>query len=106
MVAHVNAVAFSGIDVLPIDVQVAVASGLPAFTIVGLPDKAVGESRERVCAALTAIGLGLLTAMGVIAIEDMAQYAALGELGLDGSIAPRWPVFFPLPWPLMRTDAD
>ena len=116
MVAHVNTVAFSGIDVLPIEVQVAVANGLPAFTIVGLPDKAVAESRERIRAAITAIGLslppkritvnlapadvqkegshfdlpialGLLTAMGVIAIEDMAQYTALGELGLDGSIA-------------------
>ncbi len=116
MVAHINTVAFSGIDVLPIEVQVAVANGLPAFTIVGLPDKAVAESRERIRAAISAIGLslppkritvnlapadvqkegshfdlpialGLLTAMGVIAIEDMAQYIALGELGLDGSIA-------------------
>jgi len=59
MVAHVRTVAFQGVDVLDIDVQVAVASGLPAFTIVGLPDKAVGESKERVRAALTAIGLAL-----------------------------------------------
>jgi magnesium chelatase family protein len=117
MVAHINTVAFSGIDVLPIEAQVAITGGLPTFTIVGLPDKAVGESRERVRAALNAIGLalpakritvnlapadvqkegshfdlpialGLLVAMGVIPIDDMAQYTALGELGLDGSIAP------------------
>lgn len=116
MVAHVNTVAFSGIDVLPIEVQVAIAGGLPTFTIVGLADKAVGESRERVRAALNAIGLslpgkritvnlapadvqkegthfdlpialGLLVAMGVVAMDDMSQYVAMGELGLDGSIA-------------------
>ena len=116
MVAQVNTVAFAGIDVLPIEAQVAISRGLPTFTIVGLPDKAVGESRERVRAALHAIGLalpaqritvnlapadvqkegshfdlpialGLLVAMGVIAVEEMAEYTALGELGLDGSIA-------------------
>jgi len=116
MVAHINTVAFAGIDVLPIEVQVAISSGLPTFTIVGLPDKAVGESRERVRAALGAIGLalpakritvnlapadvqkegshfdlpialGLLVAMSVIPMEDMAQYTALGELGLNGDIA-------------------
>ncbi len=116
MVAQINTVAFAGIDVLPIEVQVAISGGLPTFTIVGLPDKAVGESRERVRAALNAIGLalparritvnlapadvqkegshfdlpialGLLVAMGVVPMEDMAQYTALGELGLDGSIA-------------------
>jgi magnesium chelatase family protein len=116
MTAHVNTVAFAGIDVLPIEVQVAVASGLVAFTVVGLPDKAVGESRERVRAALSAIGLalparritvnlapadvqkegshfdlpialGLLVAMGVVGAEDIAGYTVLGELGLDGSIA-------------------
>ncbi len=48
MVAHVNTVAFAGIEVLPIEAQVAISGGLPTFTIVGLPDKAVGESRERV----------------------------------------------------------
>src|SRR3546814_8664570 len=59
MVARVNTVAFQGIDTLDIDVQVQMASGLPAFTVVGLPDKAVGESRERVRAALGALGLAL-----------------------------------------------
>jgi len=117
MVAHVRTVAFHGVEVLSIDVQVAIAGGLPAFTIVGLPDKAVGESRERVRAALTAVGLalppkritvnlapadvlkegshfdlaialGLMSAMEVISQDDLAGYCVLGELGLDGTIAP------------------
>ena len=116
MVASVRTVAFSGIDVLPIDVQVAIAGGLPTFTIVGLPDKAVAESRERVRAALGAIGLslppkritvnlapadvqkegrhfdlpialGLLTAMDVLPREELDGYVALGELGLDDGVA-------------------
>jgi hypothetical protein len=41
-VAYAHTVAFSGIDVKPIDVQVQISAGPPAFTIVGLPDKAVG----------------------------------------------------------------
>ena len=117
MTTRTATVAFAGIDVLDIDVQVQVAAGLPAFTIVGLPDKAVGESRERVRAAFNAIGLalppkritvnlapadllkegshfdlpialGLLAAMGVVGTEDVAGFIALGELGLDGSLAP------------------
>ncbi|MBL8629917.1 MAG: YifB family Mg chelatase-like AAA ATPase [Rhodospirillaceae bacterium] len=117
MTAVVRTVAFAGIEVLPVEVQVAIGNGLPSFTIVGLPDKAVAESRERVRAALTAIGLGLppkritinlapadvqkegshfdlpialgvLTAMGVVPLDEISGYVALGELGLDGSIAP------------------
>lgn len=117
MTAHAPTIAFSGIDCLDIDVQVQVASGLPAFTIVGLPDKAVGESRERVRAAFNALGLslppkritvnlapadllkegshfdlpialGLLGAMGVLPADEVQGYIALGELGLDGSLAP------------------
>jgi magnesium chelatase family protein len=117
MTTRTNTVAFAGIDCLDIDVQVQVAGGLPAFTLVGLPDKAVGESRERVRAAFNAIGLalppkritvnlapadllkegshfdlpialGLLGAMGVLPADEVAGYTALGELGLDGSIAP------------------
>src|SRR5581483_9015203 len=113
MVAQINTVAFNGIDVLPIEAQVAVSGGLPKFMLVGLPDKAVGESRERIRAALNAIGLalpakhitvnlapadvqkegthfdlpialGLLVGMGVIAMDEMNQYVAMGELGLDG----------------------
>jgi magnesium chelatase family protein len=59
MVTRVNTVAFQGVEVQPIEVQVQLSPGLPNFTIVGLPDKAVGESRERVRAALHAIGLSL-----------------------------------------------
>jgi magnesium chelatase family protein len=117
MVARINTVAFRGIDVLDVDVQVQMSSGLPAFMIVGLPDKAVSEARERVRAALSAIGLALppkritinlapadvtkegshfdlaiaiavLTDMGVLPIEDISGFAALGELALDGSISP------------------
>lgn len=116
MTSRINTVAFQGIDVLGIDVQVQMSAGLPAFTIVGLPDKAVGESKERVRAALHALGLalppkritvnlapadvakegshfdlpialGLLAAMGVLPEDALAGYAALGELALDGAIA-------------------
>ena len=59
MVARVNTVAFLGMEVIAVDVQVQMASGLPAFTVVGLPDKAVTESRERVRAAIGALGLSL-----------------------------------------------
>jgi len=115
MVARVATVAFQGIDVLDIDVQVQMASGLPTFTVVGLPDKAVAESRERVRAALGAIGLalpperitvnlspadvlkegshfdlpialGLLIAMEVLPADAFAQSVVLGELALDGAI--------------------
>lgn len=115
MVARINTVAFQGVEVLDIDVQVQMSGGIVAFTIVGLPDKAVGESRERVRAALHALGLalpakritvnlapadvlkegshfdlpvalGLLTVMGVLPPEEMAQYSALGELALDGTL--------------------
>lgn len=117
MVARVNTVAFQGIDVQPVDVQVQISNGLPAFTIVGLPDKAVAESRERVRAALHALGLslppkrltvnlapadlskegshfdlpialGLLAAMGVIPKDELAEYVVLGELSLDATIRP------------------
>jgi magnesium chelatase family protein len=52
MVQHVTTVAFEGIEARAVDVQVQVAPGLPAFSIVGLPDKAVSEAKERVRAAL------------------------------------------------------
>ena len=59
MVQRVTTVAFEGIEVRPVDVQVQVAPGMPAFTIVGLPDKAVSEARERVRSAMIASGLAL-----------------------------------------------
>ena len=115
MVARINTVAFQGVDTLDIDVQVQIAGGLPAFTIVGLPDKAVAESRERVRSALGALGLalppkritvnlspadvlkegshfdlpivlGLLVAMDVLPGEDLMEFTALGELALDGAL--------------------
>jgi magnesium chelatase family protein len=117
MVAHVATVAFLGLEARSVEVQVQIASGLPKFLVVGLPDKAVGESRERVHAALASIGLslppkritvnlspadlpkegshydlpialGLLAAMGAIDTETLAQYLAVGELGLDGRLTP------------------
>ncbi|WP_156681542.1 YifB family Mg chelatase-like AAA ATPase [Sphingomonas profundi] len=115
MVAHVSTVAFLGLEARPVEVQVHVAPGVPAFAVVGLGDKAVSESRERVRAALSAIGLalppkritvnlspadlpkegshydlpialGLLGAMDVIDAETLAAYVVLGELSLDGRI--------------------
>jgi magnesium chelatase family protein len=116
MVQRVSTVAFEGIEALAVDVQVQVAPGLPAFNIVGLPDKAVSEARERVRAALVASGLalparritvnmapadqpkegshydlpialGLMAAIGALPTDALAGFTVLGELGLDGSIA-------------------
>src|SRR5215831_2266099 len=115
MVARVRTVAFHGVDVIEVETQVTIASGLPAFTVVGLPDKAVAESRERVRAALGALGLALpprritvnlapadvlkegshfdlpialalLAAMDVLPMDEIGLYTVLGELSLDGSL--------------------
>ena len=59
MVSHVTTVAFQGIVAVPVDVQVQIVPAFPKFMIVGLPDKAVNESTERVRAALHAAGLAL-----------------------------------------------
>ena len=59
MVQRVSTVSFEGVEVRPVDVQVQVAPGMPAFTVVGLPDKAVSEARERVRSAMIASGLAL-----------------------------------------------
>ena len=117
MVQRVATVAFEGIEVRPVDVQVQVAPGMPAFAIVGRPDKAVSEARERVRSALIASGLalparritinlapvdlpkegshydlpialGLMAAIGAIPHDALSGFTVLGELGLDGSIAP------------------
>jgi magnesium chelatase family protein len=116
MVAHVATVAYLGLEARGVEVQVQLAAGLPAFIVVGLPDKAIAESRERVRAAIAAIGLalppkritvnlspadlpkegshydlpialGLLGAMGVVDAETLANYVVVGELGLDGRVA-------------------
>ena len=59
MVALVSTVAYLGLEARAVEVQCQIAPGLPAFRVVGLPDKAVGESRERVHSALAALGLAL-----------------------------------------------
>ena len=116
MVATVATVAYLGLEARSVEVQVQLSTGIPAFIIVGLPDQAVAESRERVRAALSAIGLalppkritinlspadlpkegshfdlpialGLLAAIGATDAEALSHYVAVGELGLDGRIA-------------------
>jgi magnesium chelatase family protein len=117
MFARVTTVAFEGIEARAVDVQVQIGPGFATFAIVGLPDKAVAESRERVRGALNAIGLalppkritvnlapadlpkegshydlpialGLMTAVGAVPHDAMDGFCVLGELALDGSIAP------------------
>lgn len=115
MVAHISTFAFHGIEVIDVDVQVHLGSGLPAFNIVGLPDKAVAESKERVRSALSSIGLslppkritvnlapsdiskegsyydlpialGILVCLDVISIEDVSNFIVIGELSLDADL--------------------
>ncbi|SFR99530.1 YifB family Mg chelatase-like AAA ATPase [Yoonia litorea] len=117
MVARAYTVAFEGVDARLVEVQCAVSAGIPAFSIVGLPDKAVSEAKERVRAALGAmaialpskritvnlspadlpkegshfdlpIALALLAALDVVPAETAEQTVALGELSLDGSLVP------------------
>ena len=115
MVALVQTVAYLGLEARSVEVQCQIAPGLPRFNVVGLPDKAVNESKERVQAALSAMGLSLppkritinlspadlpkegshydlpialalLAAMGVTDAEQLGDYVAVGELALDGRI--------------------
>ena len=117
MVTRVATVAFEGIEARAVDVQVQISAGAVAFTIVGLPDKAVAESRERVRSALIASGLalpakritvnlapadlpkegshydlpialGVMAAIGAIPADALHGFTVLGELALDGSITP------------------
>ena len=117
MVAQVSTFAFHGVEARPVQVQVQLTGGQPAFAIVGLPDKAVSEAKERVRGALCAVGLGLpqkritvnlapadlpkegshydlaialavLIEMGAAPADGAAGFAVMGELGLDGNIAP------------------
>ena len=109
MVTRVRTVAFQGIEAVPVDVQVQIAPGMAGFAIVGLPDKAVAESRERVRSALLASGLslpakritvnlapadlpkegshydlpialGLMGAIGAVPTDIFASFVVLGEL--------------------------
>ncbi|MFK5980203.1 MAG: YifB family Mg chelatase-like AAA ATPase [Rhizobiaceae bacterium] len=115
MVSKVQTVAFQGVEAVPVDVQVMVAPGKIHMSIVGLADKAVAESRERVKAALHASGLsippkrvtvnlapadlpkegshydlpialGLMTALGAIPSDVLDRFVVVGELSLDGTI--------------------
>ncbi|WP_375327428.1 magnesium chelatase domain-containing protein [Candidatus Tisiphia endosymbiont of Nemotelus uliginosus] len=61
MIAHLGSLTFNGIDIIDVDVQVQISPGIPNFTIVGLADKTIAESKERLRAALSSIGLALPT---------------------------------------------
>ena len=117
MLSRVNTITFNGLQILDVDLQVQITSGLPNFIIVGLPDKAIAESKERVRAALQSLGLelpakrivinlapadllkegshfdlpialGILAVMNVIPSNSLNNRLVLGELGLDGAILP------------------
>ena len=117
MVARAYTVAFQGVDARLVEVQCAVSPGLPAFSIVGLPDKAVSEARDRVRSAFNAmaialpsrritvnlspadlpkegshfdlpIALALLSALEIVPSDAAENTVALGELSLDGSLVP------------------
>jgi magnesium chelatase family protein len=113
MITKVSSLAFNGIDIIDVDVQVQIEPGMPKFVIVGLADKTIAESKERVRAALSSIGLslpvkkilinlapanlikegshfdlavsvGILASMGALPAEEVSNYLILGELSLDG----------------------
>jgi len=115
MLAKLHSASLLGIDAYPVEIEVDVSSGLPAVNIVGLPDTAVKEARERVKAALKnsgfpfpddrvtvnlapadvkkegagfdlPIALGILGALRIVKPENLTQYLFIGELALDGSI--------------------
>ncbi|WP_372892097.1 YifB family Mg chelatase-like AAA ATPase [Rhodosalinus sp.] len=117
MVARAYTVAFEGVEARTVEVQCAVTPGTPGFSIVGLPDKAVSEARDRVRGALTAlaialpskritvnlapadlpkegshldlpIALALLAALEILPADAAETTVALGELSLDGTLAP------------------
>jgi magnesium chelatase family protein len=117
MVVRVSTVAFEGIETRPVDVQVQISNGNVVFNVVGLGDKAVAESRERVRSALVASGLslpakritvnlapadmpkegshydlpialGVMAAIGAIPFDALDGFTVLGELALDGSVSP------------------
>ena len=117
MVAKIKTFAFLGTEVVDINVEVKLSSGIVAFNIVGLPDKTVNEAKERIRASINSIGLnfpaqrlvinlspadinkegsyldlpmaiGLLIEMGIISQESIDRFVVVGELSLDGSINP------------------
>ncbi len=117
MITKTYTVAFQGVDARLVEVQCAVSAGLPAFSIVGLPDKAVSEARERVRSALNAmsvamparritinlspadlpkegshfdlpIALAVLAALDILPRDQVGGLVSLGELSLDGALIP------------------
>nr|CAH7719608.1 unnamed protein product [Callosobruchus chinensis] len=117
MIANINTVALPGISTVNVNVQIHMANGIPAFNVVGLPDKTVAESKERIRAALNsinlllppkritvnlspadllkegshydlAIAIGLLVVMSVIPVEKVQSYIMMGEMALNGRVIP------------------
>src|ERR1041384_4815811 len=117
MLARLRSAAVFGVEAYPVQVEVDVSFGLPSFTMVGLPDTSVRESRDRVRSAIRnsgfefpphritvnlppadvrkpgasfdlPIALGILAASGVVERRHVADLVLLGELSLDGSIQP------------------
>ena len=115
MLSRINTIAFNGLETQDVDLQVQISSGLPSFSIVGLPDKAVGESKERVRAALNSLGislpakritinlapadllkegahfdlpiaLGVLGAMKLVNPQKLQDFIFMGALSLDGTL--------------------
>ncbi len=115
MICSLETVAFEGIEAKSVEVQVSIGSGMPAFVIVGLPDKAINESRERVRTVLSVLGLeipgehitvnlkpvellkegahfdlpiavALLGAMGLVDTDKIKPYIFMGALSLDGRV--------------------
>jgi magnesium chelatase family protein len=132
MVARAYTVAFEGIEARIVEVQCAVSPGMPNFALVGLPDKAVSEAKERVRSALNAmsialpskritinlspadlpkegshfdlpIALALLAALDIIPKDEVEATVALGELSLDGKLIP---VIGALPAAMAAAEAD
>ncbi len=115
MIAKISSSAIMGIDAYPVEVEVDISSGMPRFDIVGLPDVAVNEAKERVRAAINnsgyafplkkitvnlapadtkkmgplfdlPIAVGILAASGQVPTEEMEGIRMMGELSLDGTI--------------------
>jgi magnesium chelatase family protein len=132
MSVRAHTVAFEGVEARPVEVQCALSAGMPSFAIVGLPDKAVSEARERVRAALLALGLALpakrivvnlapadmpkegshfdlpialalLAALAIVPPDLVEETVALGELSLDGTLIP---VIGALPAALTAAESD
>src|SRR5437773_6612080 len=117
MLATVLSSSVYGIDALLVEVEVDISSGMPRMDVVGLPEGAVKESKDRVRSALKnsgyefpqrkitinlapadikkegsaydlPIGLGILAATGLLSSQKLREYSILGELSLDGRVKP------------------